>query len=265
MSIMLMNRLQQRIGVVEVFGSIGGAVRSPLMDRLLARIREDAQIKALVLDVDSPGGSATASEYIYRSVLRVAERKPVVASIRGVGASGSYMIACGAQRIVASKGAIIGSIGVISIRPMIEELLDRAGIDITVNKSGEFKDMGAPWREATAEEEEKMQALIDDTFGAFVSIVAEARGMTDSAVRALATGEVYRADKALELGLVDELGDLDRAIDLAAELAGVPRNLVFLRPQRSLRERLMGPLADSLVGAVVEQIDQRLWQNKVRL
>ncbi|MDP7104496.1 MAG: signal peptide peptidase SppA [SAR202 cluster bacterium] len=261
----VMSRLQRRIGVVEVFGSIGGAVRSPLMDRLLGKIREDSRIKAMVLDIDSPGGSATASEYIYRSVLRVAEHKPVVASIRGVGASGSYMIACGAQRIVSAPGAIIGSIGVISIRPMIEELLNRSGIDITVNKSGEFKDMGAPWREPTAEEEQKMQDLIDDTFGAFVSIVAEARGMTDAAVRAVATGEVYRADKALELGLVDEFGDLDRAIDVAAALAGAPRNPIFLRPQRGLRERLMGPFADSLVGAVVEQIDQKLWQNRLRL
>jgi protease-4 len=89
--------------------------------------------------------------------------------------------------------------------------------------------------------------------------------MTDAAVRAVATGEVYRADKALELGLVDEFGDLDRAIDVAAALAGAPRNPIFLRPQRGLRERLMGPFADSLVGAVVEQIDQKLWQNRLRL
>ena len=265
MSIVMMNRVQRRIAVVEVFGIIGGAVKSPSMDRILTRVREDPRIRALVLDIDSPGGGASASEYIYRSVLRVGQRMPVVASIRGTGASGAYMIGCGAQRIVASPGAIIGSIGVISVRPVLEQLLERVGVGVNVSKSGQFKDMGALWREATPEEQQKMQELIDDTYSNFVDIVAQARGMDQDAVRKLATGEVYLADRALELGLVDELGDLDHAIDIAAELSGAPRNPVFLRPHRGLRERLFGPLAESVVQAVAEQVDQRMWQGRIRL
>ena len=265
MSIVLMNRLQRRIAVVEVFGIIGGAVKSPTMDRLMTQVREDPRIRALVLDIDSPGGGASASDYIYRSVLRVGQRMPVVASIRGTGASGSYMISCAAQRIVASPGAIIGSIGVISVRPVLEQLLGRVGVGVNVSKSGQFKDMGALWREATPEEQRKMQDLIDDTHAGFVAIVAESRGMDQDTVRELATGEVYLADRALYLGLVDELGDLDRAIDIAAELSGAPRNPVFLRPRRGLRERLFGPLAESVVQAVAEQVEQRLWHGRLRL
>lgn len=265
MSIALMNKMQKRIAVIEIFGAIGGAVKSPEMDRLLNTARDDHRIKAVVLDVDSPGGGSSASDYIYRSVKRLAERKPVIAAIRGTGASGSYMIACGAQRIVASPGAIIGSIGVISVRPVLEDLLERAGIKVNVNKTGVYKDMGALWREATPEEQEKMQSLIDDIFGDFVTIVSEARGLEESAVRDLATGEVYLAERARELGLVDELGDLHRAIDIAAELSGAPPVPVYLRPKRTLRQMLFGSAAESLVQAVADQVEQRIFQSRFRL
>lgn len=265
MSIALMNKMQKRIAVVEIFGTIGGAVKSPAMERLLTAARDDHRIRAVVLDVDSPGGSASASDYIYRSVKRVAQRKPVVAAIRGTGASGSYMIACGAGRIVASPGAIIGSIGVISVRPILEDLLERTGIKVNVNKSGEYKDMGALWREATPEEQKRMQALIDDIYSDFVAIVSEARGLDENAVRDLATGEIYLAERARELGLVDELGDLHRAIDIAAELSGAPPNPVFLRPRRNLRQLLFGSVAESFVQAVADQVEQRILQGRFRL
>lgn len=262
MSIVLMNRLQKRIAVIEIFGSIGGAVKSTELDQLLSKVRENRQIKALVLDVDSPGGSSSASDYIYRSVKRVGEDKPVVAAIRGTGASGSYMIACGAQRIVASPGAIIGSIGVISVRPVIEELLLRVGVKVAVNKSGAYKDMGAFWRESTPEEHDKMQSLIDEIYSDFVAIVSSARGIHEDTVRNIANGEIYLAERARSLGLVDELGDLDRAIDIAAELAGIPPNPMFLRTRRNLRQMLFGSMAESLVQAVSKQIEQKISQGR---
>lgn len=265
MSIAMMNKMQKRIAVIEVFGAIGGAVKSPEMSRLLNMARDDHRIRAVVLDIDSPGGGSSASDYIYRSVKRVAERKPVIAAIRGTGASGSYMIACGAQRIVASPGAIIGSIGVISVRPILEDLLERAGIKVNVNKSGAYKDMGALWREATPEEQEKMQSLIDDIFQDFVTIVSEARGLDENAVRDLATGEVYLADRARELGLVDELGDLERALDIASELTGAPPKPLYLRPKRNLRQLLFGSVSEALVQAVADQVEQRVWQGRYRL
>ena len=255
---------RQRIAVVELFGTIGGSVRSSSHEQLFSRVLKDKRFRSMVLDIDSPGGAVPASDYLYRSVKKIADQKPVVASIRGVGASGAYLIGCAAHKIVATPGAMVGSIGVLSVRPVLQELMRRLGIDVSVNKSGEFKDMGAPWRTATPEEEKKLQALIDDSFDMFVSIVAEAREMDEEKVRALATGEVYWATRARELGLVDELGDLDTAIDLAAELSGAPRRPVRLRIRRGFRERLLAPFAQSLVEATAEELDRRLWSGYLR-
>lgn len=259
-----MSLRRQRIAVVELFGTIGGGVRSPVYERIFSRIRRDRRMRALVLDVDSPGGGVSASDYLYRSIARIAEEKPVVASIRGVGASGAYYVSCAAQRIVASPGSIVGSIGVISIRPVLHEMLRRLGIGVDVNKSGAFKDMGAFWRMATPEEQQKMQALIDDSFSVFVSIVAKGRKMDEATVQGLATGEVFWAPRAKDLGLVDELGDLDRAIDLAAELSGAPRRPVFVRPRRGFRERFFGAMAESLVESVAAEVERRLWLGSFR-
>ena len=260
MAIALVNMRKKlnRIAVVELFGTIGGAVKSSVYEPLFSDIEKDPRVRALVLDIDSPGGAVPASDYIYRSILKIAAKKPVVASIRGTGASGSYLISCAAQKIVATPGAVIGSIGVISVRPVIQELLQRVGVSVNVNKSGDFKDMGAPWRESTPEEEAKMQEMIDAFYDDFVSIVAKARNMDEDAVRALATGEVYWASKAKELGLIDELGDLDRAIDIAVELSGAPRNPVHVHPRRGLRLRLFGPMAAMLVESVSNELENRL-------
>ena len=254
----------QRIAVVEVFGTIGGNVKSSEHERIFTAIEKDDKVRAVVLDVDSPGGGVSASDYLYRSVARIAEKKPVIASIRGLGASGAYYISCAAQIIVASPAALVGSIGVLSVRPALRELLQKVGVRISVNKSGRLKDMGAVWRDATPEETEKMQALVDDSYDMFVEVVAKARSLDDAAVRDLATGEVYWAPKAHELGLVDELGDLQRAIDIAAELSGAPRKPVFMRPSRSLRARLFGAMADSMVEAVADGIERRMQNDAMR-
>ncbi len=250
---------RQRIAVVELFGGIGLSVRSPVYERVFASIRKDRRYRAMVMDIDSPGGTMAASDYLYRSVAKVAAEMPVIANIRGIGASGAYLIGCAAQRIVAIPGALVGSIGVISITPVLEELLQRLGIEVTVRKSGEYKDMGAFWRGATDEEHRKMQAIIDESHDDFVSLVARARQMDVEVVREIATGEVYRAARALELGLVDELGDLDRAIDLAAELSGAPRRPVWVRPRRGFRTRLTAPFAEALVQTAVLEVERRLW------
>ncbi len=109
-----------------------------------------------------------------------------------------------------------------------------------------------------------MQSLIDDSYDDFVSRVAKARGMEESRVRELATGEVFWAPKAKEVGLIDEMGDLDRAIDLAAELSGAPRRPVFVGPRRGLRQRILGPFAESLVETVIDEAERRLWMSAFR-
>lgn len=246
-----------RVAVVELFGTIGGQIKSHQYEHIFTNIAKNDRIRALVLDIDSPGGGVSASDYLYHSVMKVAERKPVVASIRGLGASGAYYISCAANKIIAAPGAIIGSIGVISVRPVLQELLERIGVGVNVNKSGPYKDMGAFWREATDDEQTKMQELIDDSYSTFVSIVAKGRDMDEAKVREVATGEVYWAPKAKELDLIDELGDLDMAIDLAAEMAGAPRKPVYIRPRRGLRQLLMNP-AGALVESLADEIESRI-------
>ncbi len=262
--VMNVRKKLNRIAVVELHGTIGGSVKSSTYEKIFSDIEKDPRARAMVLDIDSPGGAVPASDYLYRSVLKVADRKPVVASVRGVNASGAYLISCAAHRIVAIPGAIVGSIGVLSVRPNVQQLLERVGVGVNVNKSGAFKDMGAPWREQTPEEREKLQELVDSFYDGFVSIVAKSRKMDEAAVRNIATGEVFWASKARELGLVDELGDLDRAIDIAVEMSGAPRNPVHVRPRRGLRDLLMRPMAASLVDSVSEELDKRLWMGLLR-
>ena len=249
---------------MELFGTIGGGIRSATYEQVFEQVRKSRSLRALVLDIDSPGGSVPASEYIYHSIRRVAEDKPVIACIRGVGASGAYMAACAARTIVATPGALIGSIGVISVRPVLHALLQKLGVDVNVTKSGALKDMGAFWRPSTPEEEEKLQALIDESYDRFVEIVAGARGMDPAAVKKLATGEVYWAPKALEMGLVDELGDLDVAVGRAAEAAGCASRVARIGPRRGLRQRLLGPFAESLVDSISNEIERRIQVESLR-
>lgn len=248
-----------RIAIVELFGTIGGALRPTPTAQILEGLRESRRIRAVVLDIDSPGGSVAASEQLYSSVARLNERKPVVAFIRGYGASGAYMTACAARRIVALSGAIVGSIGVIAIHPVLEGLLQRSGVGVEVSKSGRLKDMGAPWRGPTDEERAKSQGLVDELNAGFLSLVARARHLDEERVRELATGEVFTGRRAQEMGLVDELGDLDRALDLAAELGQVPRRVVYARPRRGLLERLLFRMSSSLVDAAMDRVEALLF------
>ena len=252
-------RRRGRIAVVELFGVIGGAVRSAVYGRIFDDIRHSRAIKALVVDIDSPGGSAIASEYLHYSLAKVAESKPVVAFVGGMGASGGYMVSCAAQRVVALPGSMIGSIGVISMRPVLQELLGRIGISFSVTKSAPLKDMGAFYRQPTPEEEARMQTLVDELYASFVSKVAAARHINEEQAKALATGEIFTGRKALDLGLIDELGDLERALEIAAELGNVPvpRRPQYIRPRRPLRARLLGGLGSSLAETLMEETERR--------
>jgi protease IV len=248
----------QSVAVVEMEGPIGQRLKAAEYVKLLRSIEENDHIKAVVLDIDSPGGSATGSSYLFMAAKALARKKPVVAFIRGLGASGAYMLAAPTTRIVAIPGAIIGSIGVISMRPLVYEALDRLGISMNVTKSDRLKDMGSMFREPTEEEKRKEQELVDDLYDQFLDAVAEGRGMEKSRVREVATGEIYTARKCKDLGLVDELGDLERAIDLAAELGNAPRRPVWMKPRKNLRDVLSGMMGASMADAIANRIEERL-------
>ncbi len=247
-----------RIAVMEMFGVIGATPRIAENIRLLQSLRENENIRSVVIDIDSPGGTASGSDYLHRSVSKLAAKKPVIAFIRSMGASGGYMVACGATKIVALPTALVGSIGVISTRPLVYELLDKVGVKMEVAKSGRLKDMFSAFREPTEEEKQKEQALLDEYYETFIRIVAEGRKLPAEDVRALATGEVFTATRAKEMSLVDELGDLDSAIDMAAELAQTPRKVRYVRPKHNLRSVLMSRLASAFVEEVSIKLEQSL-------
>ncbi len=246
------------VAVVRLYGPIADGARTADWIELVRRLRESRRVPAVVLDIDSPGGSATASDSMFLALQRLAAKKPLVAAIRGTGASGSYLAALAARTIVAQPHAIVGSIGVISAGPRLPRLLERLGVSVTENRAGRLKGMGAPWREETEEERAKEQAIVDAFYDGFVARVAKGRRLTEERVRELATGEVWLGETAMELGLVDEIGDLEHAVELAAGAAGVPPRSAPVRLRRPLLERLAGRLGTSLAAAVSDELEARL-------
>ena len=183
------------VAVVELHGVIGSQIRAAAYARVFESVARNKSYRALLLDIDSPGGSASASESLHRSIERVAESKPVVAYVRGIGASGGYYLCCAASQVFTLPTALVGSIGVIYLRPVLEQLLGRAGIEFTIFKSGKYKDMTGFWRGPTAEESEKFQGLIDEIYDNFVQVVVKGRSLSEDTVRELATGEVMTGHK----------------------------------------------------------------------
>ena len=255
----LLNRLRPpSVAVVDIQGMIGPTVRPLEFTRLLGRLREDDSVRGVVLNIDSPGGTAGGADMITRGVRRLREEKPVVAYVGGIGASGGYMIAAAAQRVITLPAAIVGAIGVISYRPIVHEALERIGVQMRVSKSGRLKDMLSPFREPTEEEQAKEQHLLDSLYEQFVSCVAEARGLPLEDVRELATGEVYISSDAIERGLIDATGDLEDAIDWVAAAAQVPRRVRLVRPRRGLRELLFARASMALVEAALFDLEASL-------
>lgn len=234
---------RRRIAIIPVRGVIGGAVRTDDLLRALGVARRTPRIRAALLEIDSPGGAATASEMLYAAVKRLAAVKPVVAWIRGTGASGAYFLACGATRILAFPSAIVGSIGVISVRPVAVDALRRLGARVDVTKTGKFKDLGAPWREPSDEDAAKERELVDALFRRFTGAVQAARGLDDAAVERVTSGEVWLGSQAVELNLIDALSDHEEAaLEVAQELAGLPHHHAMrLGPRRTLLQRFGVP------------------------
>ena len=228
------------VAVVELHGTIGNQIRPAAYGHLFETIAKSNSYRALLLDIDSPGGSAVGSEALYRSIERVAESKPVVAYVRGMGASGGYYLCCAASQVFALPTALVGSIGVIYLRPVLEQFLGRAGIEFSIYKAGKYKDMSGFWRSPTSEESERLQGLIDEIYDNFVQVVSNGRSLSDEVVRELATGELITGQRAIEAGLVDHLGDYTDALEAAAAAGGTKPRAKIQQPRRSLSQRLLG-------------------------
>lgn len=218
-----------KVAVVELDGIIAEPTD---FTRELRELGERADIKAVVLRIDSPGGAVGPSQEIHREIERLREKKTVVASMGTIAASGGYYAAVAAHKIVANPGTITGSIGVIIEFFNVQELLGKLGLKGYVVKSGRFKDVGSPLREMDEEERELLQSVIDDVNSQFVEAVAEGRGLPPEAVKRLADGRIFSGAQAKAEGLVDELGGLHDAIELGARLAGIEGEPEVIYPRK---------------------------------
>jgi protease IV len=212
--------------------------RVPLLARVQEEFRkadEDERIKALIVRINSPGGTITASDTLYREIYEFKRRKkvPVIAAIMDVGASGGYYAALAADTIVAHPTAITGSIGVVMLTVNANGLMDKIGVSPMAIKSGAMKDAGSPFRALTPEERAVFQDVIDDMYGRFVKLVAQSRKLSEERVRAFADGRIYTAEQALALGLVDRVAYLDEVVEMAKKAAGVSeaRVIMYHRPK----------------------------------
>ncbi|MHB9031133.1 MAG: signal peptide peptidase SppA [Candidatus Latescibacterota bacterium] len=213
---------RKSIAVIEITGLITSA--EPVVEDLERYIRND-RIPAVVIRLDTPGGAVAPSQEIYSAVLKARQKgKIIIASMGTVAASGGYYIAAACDTVMANPGTITGSIGVIADFAQISELLNKIGVDVTVIKSGKFKDTGSMTREMTEEEKELIQGVLMDTYDQFVEAVAHGRGMDLEKVLTYADGRVFTGRQAKELGFVDMLGTYRDAINMAGRMTGIGEN-----------------------------------------
>jgi protease-4 len=237
----------EKILLIDVSGVIahkaeGRGSAFPGPPDIVARVKEelelaaqDDHVKAVVLRINSPGGTVTASDQLYYELrqFKAARKIPIVAVFMDVGASGAYYVAMAADSVIAHPTSIVGSIGVVMLRMNVEGLLEKLGLETAAIKSGTMKDMGSPFRTMTDEERQVFQGAIMEFYNRFVQIVGEGRpGLKSDRIRELADGRIYTASQAVKAGLVDELGYLDTALNRAKQAAGLAeaRVVTYHRP-----------------------------------
>jgi len=207
-----------KIGIVTISGIITNS--QEIVEQLDA-FGKDKAIKAVVLRIDSPGGGVAPSQEIYAAVKGLRKDKKVVASLGAIAASGGYMIACAADKIVANPGTITGSISAIMYFANAEDLLKKIGLKSSIIKSGKYKDIGSPIREMTDDEKKILQELVDDIYNQFLDVITKDRKTSPEEIKRIADGRVFSGRQAQKLKLVDFLGDGSYAVRLAGKMAGI--------------------------------------------
>jgi protease-4 len=219
----------EKVGVVEVKGLI---TDSRTILKQLDRFKQDRNIKAVVLRVNSPGGAVGPAQEIMREVIKLRQTKKVVASLGTLAASGGYYVACAADLIMANPGTTTGSIGVIMQFANVEQLTKKLGVDLFALKAGRYKDVGSPFRPMTPEDKAYVQHLIDNVYQQFLRDVAKNRKIPLAKMKELAEGRIYTGEEAKQAGLVDELGNLPDAIDKAGLLGGIKGKAEAVYPEK---------------------------------
>jgi protease-4 len=208
----------EKVGLIRVEGVILDSTH--IIDEI-KKYSEDSSIKAVVLRVNSPGGAVAPAQEIYKEIIKLKKMKKVVVSLGALAASGGYYIACPADKIVANPGTLTGSIGVIMEIPNFSGLLKKIGVETQVIKSGKHKDIASTFKSMTPEERKILQSVLDDVHDQFITAVSDSRGIEFEEIKKLADGRIFTGKKAEELGLVDVLGNLEDAINLAGEISGI--------------------------------------------
>jgi len=238
--------LKDQVGVVIIKGVIG---KSREIINQMDKYGKDDDVKAVVLRIDSPGGAVVPSQEIYDKILQLKKKKKVFTSMGSVAASGGYYIACASDKIIANPGTITGSIGVIIQFPQAKELLKKIGLKSTVIKHGKYKDVGSPARDMTSDERLLMQGVVDDIYDQFVEAVSLNRNIPKKKIEALADGRIFSGRQALNLGLVDYIGNMEYTIDLAARLSGIKGKPAVVYPKEK-RTGLLRYLVKEIVSTV---------------
>ncbi|MBI3755508.1 MAG: signal peptide peptidase SppA [Deltaproteobacteria bacterium] len=243
-----------KVAVVEVDGII---TEPESINKQIKEFVERDDVKAIVVRINSPGGGVGPSQEIYREVKKASAKKKIIASMGAVAASGGYYIAAAADKIVANPGTITGSIGVIMEFANAEELLNKIGFKGYVIKSGEYKDIGSPLRGMKDDEKRLLQNVIDDVHQQFVGIVAENRKLKIDAVKKFADGRIFSGQQAKDIGLVDDIGNFQDAIDIAASMASIKGKPIVLYPEKKgirLWDIIFGDAASTLGGQMLKKL-----------
>jgi protease IV len=244
-----------KIALVEIKGVI---TQSSNVIEQIQRHQEDDGVKAIILRIDSPGGGVGPSQEIHREVMKAKTKtgKKVLVSMGSVAASGGYYIACASDLIVANAGTITGSIGVVMEFTNLEELLKKIGVKGIVLKSGEHKDIGSPFREMNPQDKKIIQDVIDNVHKQFIQAVAAGRRLDRARVTEIADGRIFTGEQAVELGLVDRIGNLQDTIDIAAQMVGIvgKPNVVYpVKKKLSFWDLLFNDMASALVESLKEK------------
>ncbi len=231
---------RSKVAVIRFSGAITAQNAGPYI-RLIKKIERVKPVKGVLFVIDSPGGSAIHSELFYLAIKRLREKGKKVYGFLEVAASGGYMLSCAMERLYAPSSGIIGSIGVISVKPVLKDILEKIGIGYEVVKKGKHKDMWLFTRNYSDEERESINELQNDVYSRFVEIVSEGRGISSEKVLPLATGELFSARKSLENKLIDEISGFDKALgDLCKEVKAKPEKAIYIRIKKPFFQRIIG-------------------------
>ena len=240
----------EKVGIIEISGVITDAKKAIYN---LKRFREDNSIKAIVIRIDSPGGAVGPSQEIYREIRKTSSSKKVVASMGTIAASGGYYIAAGTDGIIANRGTITGSIGVIMGFTNYQELLRKIGLVPVVVKSGEFKDLGSPVREMKTEEKKFLKDFAAKIHRQFIMDIVEGRSMKKAEVESLADGRIFTGEESKELGLIDRIGNFEDAVEWAGRMGGIKGKISTVYA-RERKYSFLKYIADSSIKNLLSRI-----------